>query len=148
MTLPAILDPFAKGAAATVMVRMALEWLIDHDALDHLFDVTAQSQYTRELTLGHLVDLMLDVAAGIRPSPRAAFAARHPARNPRPATGVSTDARGRQGLRPRPLPRKGTSWPTPSSTATTNASARAGSIAPCCCSRTSCCARSSCSSSG
>lgn len=77
MTLPAILDPFAKGAAATVMVRMALEWLIDHDALDHLFDVTAQSQYTRELTLGHLVDLMLDVAAGIRPSPRAAFAARH-----------------------------------------------------------------------
>ena len=77
MTLPAILDPFVKGAASTVMVRMALEWLIDPDALDQLFDHTARSQYTRELTLGHLVDLMLDVAAGIRPSPRAAFAARH-----------------------------------------------------------------------
>ena len=77
MTLPAILDPFAEGAAATVMVRMALEWLIDQDALDHLFEVTAESQSTRELALGHLVDLMLDVAAGVRPSPRAAFAARH-----------------------------------------------------------------------
>jgi IS4 transposase len=59
MILPAILDPFARGAAATVMVRMALEWLIDEATLNRLFDRTAESQYTRELT------------------PRAAFAARH-----------------------------------------------------------------------
>lgn len=76
MTLPAILDPFAKGAAATVMTRMALEWLIDDTALDQLFEDQAESQYTRELTLSHMVDLMLDVATGVRPSPRAAFEAR------------------------------------------------------------------------
>ena len=76
MTLPAILDPFARGAAATVMTRMALEWLIDDTALDQLFEDQAESQYTRELTLSHLVNLMLDVATGVRPSPRAAFEAR------------------------------------------------------------------------
>jgi IS4 transposase len=76
MTLPAILDPFAKGAAATVMTRMALEWLVDDAALDQLFEDQAQAQYTRELTLSHMVHLMLDVASGVRPSPRAAFEAR------------------------------------------------------------------------
>jgi IS4 transposase len=76
MTLPAILDPFARGAAATVMTRMALEWLIDDSALERLFEEQAESQYTRELTLAHMVDLMLDVASGVRPSPRAAFEAR------------------------------------------------------------------------
>src|SRR3954452_20512272 len=76
MTLPAILDPFAREAAATVMTRMALEWLIDEAALEQLFEDRAAAQYTRELTLTHMVDLMLDVAAGIRPSPRAAFEAR------------------------------------------------------------------------
>jgi IS4 transposase len=76
MTLPAILDPFANGAAATVMTRMALEWLIDDAALDQLFEDQAESQYTRELTLSHMVHLMLDVASGVRPSPRAAFEAR------------------------------------------------------------------------
>src|SRR3954447_6780846 len=76
MTLPAIFDPFAKGAAATVMTRMALEWLVDDAALDQLFEDQAQAQYTRELTLSHMVNLMLDVASGVRPSPRAAFEAR------------------------------------------------------------------------
>lgn len=76
MTLPAIFDPFAEGAAATVMTRMALEWLIDDDDLDQLFEDQAEAQYTRERTLSHLVNLMLDVARGIRPSPRAAFEAR------------------------------------------------------------------------
>jgi IS4 transposase len=76
MILPAIFDPFAKGAAATVMTRMALEWLVDDADLDQLFEDRAQSQYTRELTLSHMVHLMLDVASGVRPSPRAAFEAR------------------------------------------------------------------------
>src|SRR3954469_16654050 len=76
MILPAIFDPFAKGAAATVMTRMALEWLVDDAALDQLFEDQARSQYTRELSLSHMVHLMLDVASGVRPSPRAAFEAR------------------------------------------------------------------------
>ena len=76
MTLPAILDPFAKGAAATVMTRMATEWLIDEPTLEVLFQQVTDVQYTRELTLTHLVHIMLDVASGTRPSPRAAFWAR------------------------------------------------------------------------
>jgi IS4 transposase len=76
VTLPAILDPFAQGAAATVMTRMALEWLIDEPTFEALFQQEAEAQYTRELTLTHMVDIMLDVASGTRPSPRAAFRAR------------------------------------------------------------------------
>ena len=57
MTLPAILDPFAKGAAATVMTRMATEWLIDEPTLEALFQQVADVQYTRELTLTHLVHI-------------------------------------------------------------------------------------------
>ncbi len=76
MTLPAIFDPFAKAAAATVMTRMALEWLIDDAAVDQRFEDQAEAQYTRELTSSHMVDLMLDVARGVRPSPRAASEAR------------------------------------------------------------------------
>jgi hypothetical protein len=73
VTLPAILDPFAKGAAATVMTRMALEWLIDEPTIETLFQDVTDAQYTRELTLTHLVNIMLDVASGTQPSPRAAF---------------------------------------------------------------------------
>jgi IS4 transposase len=76
VTLPAILNPFVKGAAATVMTRMATEWLIDEPTLEALFEQVTDAQYTRELTLTHLVHILLDVASGTRPSPRAAFWAR------------------------------------------------------------------------
>ena len=76
MTLPAILNPFVKGAAATVMTRRATEWLIDEPTLEALFEQVTDAQYTRELTLTHLVHILLDVASGTRPSPRAAFWAR------------------------------------------------------------------------
>ena len=71
--LPAILDPFAEGAAPAVMMRIALDWIIDEPVLDRLFQETAVDQYTREWALVHLVQVMLDVACGFRPSPRAAF---------------------------------------------------------------------------
>lgn len=73
MVLPAILDPFAEEAAATVMTRLVLDWIIDETALDELFDEVAEDQTTREFTLGHFVQVMLDVASGTRPSPRAAI---------------------------------------------------------------------------
>lgn len=73
MVLPAILDPFVEGAASTVMTRIALDWIIDETSLDRLFDEVAEDQTTREFTLGHFVQVMLDVACGTRPSPRAAF---------------------------------------------------------------------------
>ena len=77
MKLPAILNPFVEGAPAAVMTRIALDWIIDGTPFDDLFDEVAEGQYTRELTLNHLVEVMLDVASGYRPSPRAAYVRRN-----------------------------------------------------------------------
>ena len=71
--LPQILDPFARGAAPAVMIRIALDGIIDAPVLNQLFQETAQAQYTREWALVHFVQVMLDVACGFRPSPRAAW---------------------------------------------------------------------------
>ena len=76
MSISPVLQPFVKGSPLTVMVRSALEWLVDEIAIEQIFDKAAVSQYTRELTLSHLVDVLLDVASGVRPSARAAFRAR------------------------------------------------------------------------
>lgn len=76
MILPAILDPFADGAPAAVMTRLALDWIVDGTAVDRLFEELAEGQYLREFTLSHLVQVMLDVACGSKPSPHAAFHAR------------------------------------------------------------------------
>jgi Transposase DDE domain len=73
MVLPAILDPFAKGAAPAVMTRIALDWMIEASSIDPILDEVAQAQYSREFLLGHFVEVMADVACGFRPSPRAAF---------------------------------------------------------------------------
>lgn len=73
MVLPAILDPFAKGAAPAVMTRLALDWMIEATSIDPILDEVAQGQYSREFLLGHFVEVMADVACGFRKSPRAAF---------------------------------------------------------------------------
>src|SRR3954447_13851309 len=62
------------------MTRITLDWILDGTPLDELFDEVAEGQYTRELTLTHFVQVMLDVASGYRPSPRAAFLRRELAR--------------------------------------------------------------------
>ena len=73
MVLPAILDPFAKGAAPAVMIRLALDWMIQRTSLDPLLEEVAQGQYNREFLLCHFVEVIADVACGFRTSPRAAF---------------------------------------------------------------------------
>ncbi len=73
MVLPAILNPFVEGAPAGVMTRIALDWIIESTPFDPHFDEVAEDQSTREFTLAHFVQVMLDVASGQRPSPRAAF---------------------------------------------------------------------------
>jgi Transposase DDE domain len=73
---PRELAPFVQRAPLPVLVRSCLEWLIDQAALEQLFEDTAEDQYTREITLTFLVDLMLDVACGIQPSAGAALKAR------------------------------------------------------------------------
>jgi len=74
--LPAILNPFVEGAPAAVMTRIALDWILDGTPLDRILQEVADGQFERELTLRHLVDVMLDVACGFRPSPRAAYVRR------------------------------------------------------------------------
>jgi hypothetical protein len=73
VVLPAILDPFARGAAPAVMTRIALDWILDEPGLNRLFDETAEGGYTREWLLEHFVQVLVDVACGFRKSPRAAF---------------------------------------------------------------------------
>jgi hypothetical protein len=73
MVLPAILDPFAKGAAPAVMTRLALDWMIQRTSIDPLLEEVAVGQYDREFLLGHFVEVLADVSCGFRPSPRSAF---------------------------------------------------------------------------
>jgi hypothetical protein len=75
---PKELAPFIRDAPLPVLVRSTLEWMLQQATLEALFEQTAQDQYTRELTLTCLVDLMLDVACGIQPSALKAFNARSP----------------------------------------------------------------------
>jgi len=77
LVLPAILNPFVEDAPAAVMTRLALDWIIDGTPLDELFEEVAGDQYTREFTLRHFVEVMVDVASGFRPNPRAAFLRRN-----------------------------------------------------------------------
>jgi hypothetical protein len=74
--LPAILDPFVEKAPAAVMTRIALDWILDGTPLDRILPEVAQGQFEREFLLRHFVDVMLDVACGFRPTPRAAFVRR------------------------------------------------------------------------
>jgi hypothetical protein len=73
MILPAILDPFVEGAPAAVMTRLALDWIIDGTPLDQVLQEVADGQFEREFALRHFVEVLLDVACGFRPTPRAAF---------------------------------------------------------------------------
>ena len=70
---PHELDPFILSAPLPVLVRSCLEWLIDAELLKQLFEATAEEQYTRDITLDFMVNLMLDVACGIEPSAGAAL---------------------------------------------------------------------------
>ena len=73
MVLPAILNPFAEGAAPAVMTRMALDWMIDRTSIDTILEKVSEEQYDREFLLSHFVQVMCDVACGFRKSPREAF---------------------------------------------------------------------------
>jgi hypothetical protein len=55
------------------MTRIALDWMTTDTPFDQLYDELAREGYSRDFTLDHLVQVMLDVACGHRRSPRAAF---------------------------------------------------------------------------
>lgn len=73
MPFPAILDPFASEAASAVLVRIALDCMIERTSLDPILAAVGKGQYHREFLLSHFVQVMADVSCGFRRSPRAAF---------------------------------------------------------------------------
>jgi IS4 transposase len=76
MVLNDIFERFAQQSPVTVMVRAALEHTLSPQAIDDLFERTAERQYTRTLLFSSVVDLMGSVVAGIQPAVNAAYRAR------------------------------------------------------------------------
>ena len=76
MSLPAIFENFVQESPVTVMMRGILERLMSPEKLDELFEKTAQQQYTRELLFSQVVELMMPVVTGRRPSVHASYQAR------------------------------------------------------------------------
>jgi hypothetical protein len=74
-SLPITLVQHGRVLPLGVMVRGTLEWLLDEPTLERLFQEHAPEQYTRELTLGTLVRLLIQVSAGTRASVYAAYQA-------------------------------------------------------------------------
>ena len=73
--IPLAIVPHGHAVPLGVMVRGTLEWLLDEPTLQQLFDEQAPEQYTRELTIGALVGLLIQVSAGMRRSVYAAYKA-------------------------------------------------------------------------
>src|ERR1035438_8350736 len=74
-TMPITLVQHGKAVPLGVMVRGTLEWMLDEQTLELLFQEHAPEQYTRELTIGTLVNLLIQVSAGTRASVYAAYQA-------------------------------------------------------------------------
>lgn len=73
MLLDPIFHRFVQRSPVSVMVRGTLEHALPAEALNALFERTAQRQYTHELLFSSLVDLMSLVVCGIQPHIQAAF---------------------------------------------------------------------------
>src|SRR5512144_1350507 len=76
MVLDDIFERFAQQSPVTVMARAALEHTLSPQAIDALFEQTAERQYTRTLLFSSVVDLMGSVVAKIQPAVNAAYRAK------------------------------------------------------------------------
>ena len=73
MAVPREFDAFVEAAPCAVLTRLVAERIVDDELLGCLFREHAVTQYDREITITHLVEVMLDVACGMAPSVRAGF---------------------------------------------------------------------------
>jgi hypothetical protein len=73
MAIPRAFDAFVQGAPCTVLTRLIAERIVDDQLLRTLFREHAVTQYDRDITITHLVEVMLDVACGMVRSVRAGF---------------------------------------------------------------------------
>jgi hypothetical protein len=71
--MPDAFEPFLRQAPLAVLARLTLESLFDSARLNALFEAHAEDQYHRELFFAHVLDLMLSVVLGTKPSLYAAF---------------------------------------------------------------------------
>lgn len=72
-----VLQKFAERSPATVMVRALLEQLLNPEKLDQWFEVTRQTQYTRDILFSSLVGLMLQIVCKTQASVHAAYRHAH-----------------------------------------------------------------------
>ena len=75
MLLDAVLGRFLDQSPMTVAVRGTLEYALDANALDALFDDTVGTRSDRQLLFSTCVDLMTTVVCRIKPSIHAAYQA-------------------------------------------------------------------------
>ena len=73
--IPITILPHAEAVPLGVMVRGTMEWILDEQVLQKLFEDHAPEQYTRQLTIAALVKLLIQVSAGTKASVFAAFTA-------------------------------------------------------------------------
>lgn len=67
-----VLERFEQHAPVGVMARVALEQALPAGWIDEVFEANRQRQYPRELMMSTVVELMLLVSLGLRPSLHAA----------------------------------------------------------------------------
>src|SRR5438093_559174 len=80
--IPVTIVPHAQAVPLGVMVRRAMEWLLDEEVLNALLREKAPEQYTRALTISTMVKLLIQVSAGVRSSVYAAYKADQEAEHP------------------------------------------------------------------
>lgn len=73
--LSSVFKPFVEKSPISVMARAMIERAFDAENLDRWFDVTAKTQYTRELLFSSVFGLMSQVVSGSQPSVNAAYQA-------------------------------------------------------------------------
>ena len=78
MVLSKFIDRAIGQAPVAVMAYAALEYALDRDLINRVFTEQAREQYTRELLLSEMVDLMAAVVCRSQPSVRQAYAAEPP----------------------------------------------------------------------
>lgn len=67
-----VLERFERQAPVSVMARVALQQALPAQWIDEVFEASRQRQYPRELLMSSVVELMLLVSLGLRPSLHAA----------------------------------------------------------------------------
>ncbi len=76
MILGQVFERFIEESPVSVMVRGLLETILSPQKLDELFEKSTKTQYTKELLFSTIVEMMNEVACGIRPSIHAAYQAK------------------------------------------------------------------------